>query len=198
MTAAAKSIFQSALLALLLLALGVGIAWFGQQERQQATLDAEQSIALLHAARTRLRTLQDPEIEHLAKQLAKLHEQDFFSADMPDSLLDELLQEARIALGMVEARAVFSPAQRWGDGAPQLWQRELELELGLNHEQEFLDFWHTLAWPGPLRLTDCTLERAPTRAAAHAPSHSTTLNLTPNLKAVCHLQWLTGTQDTVR
>ncbi|MDR3158957.1 MAG: hypothetical protein LBU11_08115 [Zoogloeaceae bacterium] len=190
-TSAAESIFQAALLALLLLALGAGSAWLGKRERQAATLDAEQSATRLRAARARLTALQDPEAERLAGQLAELSAQGFFSVAMPDYFLDDRLQEARIALGMTETRAVFSPPQRWGDDAARLWQGELELELNLNHEQEFADFWRILKWPGPMRLTDCTLERNPARAAAHAPPRSI-----PNLKAACRLQWLTGSPAT--
>ncbi|MDR1351450.1 MAG: hypothetical protein LBJ59_11890 [Zoogloeaceae bacterium] len=187
MTPVAKSIIQAALLALLLAALGAGLAGFGQQERQRASLEAEQSAALLNAARARLYALQDPEVERLATQWAELSAQGFFAATTPESLAARL-QAVRIALGLVETRPVFSPPQRWGDGATQLWQSELNLELSLNHEQEFVDFWRVLAWPGPLRVTDCALERNPARDPLPRPA--------PNLKAACHLQWLAGSQPT--
>lgn len=186
-TSAAKSIFQAALLALLMLTLGMVAVWWGARERDEATLEVKHSAARLRAAHAHMTALQDPESERLAGQLAELSAPGFFSAVAPDSLV-ERLQEARSALGIVDARAVFSPSHRWGDAAAQLWQGELELELDLHHEQEFADFWHTLNWPGPIRLTDCTLERNPARAAAHA--------LSPNLKATCRLQWLMGSPAT--
>ncbi|MDR0736650.1 MAG: hypothetical protein LBF51_07455 [Zoogloeaceae bacterium] len=190
MTPVAKSVLQAALLALLLFALGAGFAGFWQQERQRAAHDAKASAALLSAARARLQALRDPKAEDLAGRLAEMYAQGFFAAAAHDDLSSRL-QEARKALGMVEAHAVFSPEEPWGNGATPLWQGELELELGLNHEQEFADFWRALAWPGPMRVTACVLERNPGNPIRRAATAHALSRPAPNLKAVCHLQWLT-------
>ncbi|MDR0672178.1 MAG: hypothetical protein LBF93_00655 [Zoogloeaceae bacterium] len=180
MTSAVKSVAQAALMALLSFALGAGLAGFGAWEHKSATRDAEESVARLGAVRSRLQILEAPEIEELAGRLAEIYARGFFAAATPQDLASRL-QEARDALGLVEARAIFSPTTPWGNTVTPLWQGYLELELDLNHEQEFVDFWGALEWPGPLRLIDCALERNPARAA-------------PNLKAACRLQWLTGAQ----
>jgi hypothetical protein len=180
----AKSLFRSALLALLLTALGAGLAWLGQQARAQAEQETKASAALLDAARVRLQTLQDREAEALAMRQTELEAQGFFAAATAASL-DARLQAARKTLGLVETRLELVPPQPWGDGKPPLWQSEFSLEFGLNHEQEFIDFWRTLEWPGPLRLTRCELERA-SEAAPPRPGL--------NLKASCRLHWLSGSQ----
>ena len=193
MTPAAKSMFQAALLALSLAVSGVCLAWFGQQARVRATLETKAAAALLGNARAHLQTLRAPEVERLARQLAELEAQGFFAAATRESLSSRL-QAARIALGLVETRAVFSPAQHWGDGATPLWQNELELEFDLNHEQEVIDFWRIIEWPGPLRVIDCALERNPTHAAAHTAPSPYPAAPAANLKAACRLQWLAGSR----
>ncbi|MDR2365430.1 MAG: hypothetical protein LBD68_06185 [Zoogloeaceae bacterium] len=186
MTPFAKSMSRTALLAFLLIASGAGIALFGQQARERAALEARMNAALLSAARDRLQELRGRKVERLAAQLAELEAQGFFAAADSASLAARL-QAARGALGMGAARSDFSLPQRWGDDGVPLWQNELSLELDLNHEQEFADFWRVLEWPGPLRVTDCDMARV----AALPPSPG------PNLRASCRLQWLSG-KETAR
>jgi hypothetical protein len=152
---------------------GALAALWGNAELRRAQTEARQVEARQDETRRQLARLQAPEIQALAARLATLRAQGFF-ADPQEHLA--ALQSARATLDIADLRHTLQAPQSLANG---LQQNTLDIELDVLHEQGFMDFWRALAWPLPLRVTDCHLERV----AAHPAA---------NLAARCRAHWLTG------
>ena len=159
-------------LAVLLAALGIAAALWGNAELHRASIEAQQLAIQQGELQRQLASLQNPETADLAERVATLQAQGFFEQPNARAIAAHL-QAARANLDGVDVRHVLEAPQLIADGLLQ--QNRMDIELAVLHEQKFVDFWHALDWSLPLHIEACTLERAP-----------------ENLKTHCQARWLTA------
>jgi hypothetical protein len=152
---------------------GALVALWGNAELRRAQTMARQVETQQDELRKQLANLRAPETEARAARFAALRAQGFFAT--PETHL-AAFQSVRAALEIADLRHILQPPQPLADG---LLQNTLMIEMEVLHEQRFMDFWRALAWPLPLQIQECSLERVAARPAV-------------NLAARCHVEWLTG------
>lgn len=174
-------------LALLLAAAGVGAAWWGTRQAQQAQQLQHQRAEQLREIQTRLTQAREQalELQQSGLRFQELQRQGFFA---PENRLEwvELLRQTRTQLAIPGMSYEFQPQRPLESGNGYFLVSTMHLRLSLNHEMELEPFLSNLSSRSKALILprECEFTRATTPSAPLRPG--------PNILAQCQLDWITG------